>query len=1414
MIRSLLRLFPCLVVAVCVAVVATPALAVSPPSYITQWGVLGSGPGQFNSPAGVAVDHAGFVYVADTNNNRIEKFTTAGAYVGQWGTTGTGNGQFSGPFGLTVWNGRVYVVDTGNQRVQVFTTNGVYLFQWGTPGLGNGQFGQPLCVAVDSTAKVYVTDYTQNRVQKFTSSGGYLSQWGSYGTGGGQFNGMAGISADAMGDIYIVDSGNNIVQVFDVTGFFTSQIGGGGPWPITLNYPLGVTTDGIYPYVADTQDHRIVLSTVGGYPQTAWGVLGAGPGQFNGPHSVAYDAGFIYVADTEQHRIQKFGVAPVEECTNCVAPSDLCCEAMPEIGGPWTNILVGTRQPVNYFTPPHSVTIFNLGATPVPAEDTDWASMTRYNGPGGSWNGDSLGTVFGLTLDEYGNIFVCHTSTYSVDLLGQVFGGGAGAIYRLDGVTGAIKTFCKLPNFADPSVTPGEDMPGLGNITYDCNHKQFFVTNIEDGKIYRIKPVGVNGPTGTVVETFDPLVPDNGLPGWAPIGERLWGVQWHGDRVYYSVWAQDGSEGVGPNEIRSVGLTPLGAFNPGSDKHELNVPPLPGRPYSNPIADISFNAIGKMLLGERSAYSKTGVGAHDSSVLEFACAGGCWVPANKYAIGAYNAKENAAGGVDYDNHAFSGPASPIGRVWASGDALHLNTPYLDSIYGYQGMRPNLAIGSNINSLLIDSDGYTLQGDKTSHGDVEVPGCPPVTLGSICGLKFRDLNHNGVKDPGETGIAGWLFQITGPLGTNTVVTDANGNYCFNELPAGTYTITEIPVSPWIQTAPPGGSYTVNLAAGQTVTGQDFGNYACNSTGGCIQAPPNMVAWWPFGDGTTTAADVTHLSPPRNVAQLLGAASQSAQGEVGHAVLIGSDFDEARVPNATQLATTFGTGSFAIDAWLNPDPGVGGQRMIIEKRKLISSSPYRTVGWALYLNGLQCYLEIGNGSSTQVVPGPSLAPGTWSHVAVSVDRGPQGGQWYLNGASSTAGAFAPLAGSVSCTADIYMGQSSPAFGAAASFRGRIDEVELFASPVAALPVLPAVSVAGIVNAGPYGKCPEYVLMPSVTTICKTATSVQVCFSVCNGTAIAQSYHWTMAGLPVGPGCSTAGPLVFTPSSGTLTVPPGTCSVPVCVTIPRPVGLTTQNATSCYAVSIFNDATGACTTKNGTIRADYSCWCITPPPGPISVAARVAVGTPISIGIGHPCPPVASPYRISAVALNTDHPDPLAASLNGLPPGEPVLGTLTLQPGGLDPQVTVNVSYPNGYDAAAPYEIVLEADLDGDGVMERVGGTTVVSNYDATQAAGVSPTVLPLADVQMLLAPNPFSGGMGVSFTLSHADDVQVGVYDLGGRMVRALQRGTLAAGSHRFDWNGRDEQGRRVSAGVYFVRLEVTGRHMESKLVKLQ
>ncbi len=1111
-------------------------------------------------------------------------------------------------------------------------------------------------------------------------------------------------------------------------------------------------------------------------------------------------------------------VALADTCTDCIAVADTCCEKAPNIqdpaGTPMSNhVLVATREAAPYY--PFCVTIFDL-SSPLPSgpEDTDWTAMTRYNGPGGSWNADSLGTVFGLTLDDKGNIYVCHTSCYGADLLGQVFGGGAGAVYRIDGTTGAINTFVKLPNFPDGSITPPENMPGLGNISFDCRHQQFFVTDMEDGRIYRIKP---SGNVGVVVQTFDPMGPDNGLPGFAPLGERLWAVQVHGDRVYYSVWAEDqlNQSATAMNSIRSVGLDAVGAIVPTSDKHEMYLPPMVNclyctTSYSNPVSDISFAADGRMLLGERDMYGATSTGAHDSRVLEYQCVNFCWQRTNVFAVGDYGYKQNSAGGVDYDRYPYVAGGA-IGRVWATGDAIHFGSPYTDYIYGLQGFRPTG--GSNLNSMLIDFDGFTASTDKTYLGDVEAPGCPAVLTSSVCGTKYMDLNHNGVHDAGEPGLAGWTIVLTGPGGTFTVTTDAAGNYCFNDVSPGTYTVTEVNQVAWVQTAPAGGVWNINVVQGASNTGIDFGNYPCNNQASCVNIPTGMGAWWPFNEtaGSTTLSDVTHLSPPRNVAQTFGSSATTINGEVGNRLCFTQDLDYAKVLNANQVGINFAAGSFAVDAWLKLLPGVGGTRVIAEKRLLLSGSPYKTRGWAVYLNGSQLFLEIGNGVTTQVVPGPSVPASVWTHFAVSVDRTTASGTWYLNGAVQSAYTFAPITGSLYCNADLWMGKGSPSF-ASSVFGGCIDELELFTT------ALSATNVANLYSAGAAGKCPEYLSMPSTFSICKNQNSVNVCFTICNTTATAQSYHWSIAPWPAGPGCSVAGPTSFSPNSGSVTVPAGGCSGPICVTIPRPAGLTAQNLTSCFGITWMNDATGVCHISKGTIRADYSCYCIgANQTGVVTVPARLAagiVGVPIDIGVGHPCDPVARlSYQLSAVFTDPNQDDPLEVSLNGLPPGEPVIGTLDLAPG-QDGTITVAVAYPKGYDPAGRYEIVLDADTDGDGTMERVCGTDVQVSYDSTETTAVPSGPRPMDSLRLAASPNPFSGGSTIGFTLAAPDHVELGVYDVNGRLVRALERGPLQAGIHAVTWDGLDSQGRHAPAGVYFVRLRSQRLDLDTKVVKMR
>src|SRR5438046_2987476 len=79
------------------ALLATPGPAQAEGGYVyvSQWGSLGSGNGQFYYPAAVAMDVAGNVYVADGWNHRVQKFTNTGAYLTQWGSYGTGDAQFN-----------------------------------------------------------------------------------------------------------------------------------------------------------------------------------------------------------------------------------------------------------------------------------------------------------------------------------------------------------------------------------------------------------------------------------------------------------------------------------------------------------------------------------------------------------------------------------------------------------------------------------------------------------------------------------------------------------------------------------------------------------------------------------------------------------------------------------------------------------------------------------------------------------------------------------------------------------------------------------------------------------------------------------------------------------------------------------------------------------------------------------------------------------------------------------------------------------------------------------------------------------------------------------------------------------------------------------------------------------------------
>ena len=428
-----------------------------------QIGVKGSADGtgtnaSFNLPTGIAVDANGNLYVADEFNDTIRKITPAGTnwvvstLAGQVTNAGLidamgTNAEFATPAAVAVDGaGNVYVADTADDAIRQITPAGLVSTIAGQPhhpgstdGTNNAaQFYMPFGITVDAATNLYVTDGINETVRKLvpvgtnwvvsTIAGQVLVSGSNDGMGtNAQFSGPAGIAVSGGSTLYVADDNNNTIRKLTLTGTnwtVSTFVGLAGVYGdadgatnnARFHSPIGVTVDGAgNVYVADANNDEIRKITTGGVVSTFAGISTGstdGPGTnalFWSTSAVALDArNNVYVADYYNCTIRKIA-------TNGIVST---------IAGLAGNIgsADGTNNAASFYYPSdialdsggslYVADAYNSTIRRITPVGTNWVTSTIAGQAGiyGIVNGVGTNAVFyvpaGIAVDANTNVFV------------------------------------------------------------------------------------------------------------------------------------------------------------------------------------------------------------------------------------------------------------------------------------------------------------------------------------------------------------------------------------------------------------------------------------------------------------------------------------------------------------------------------------------------------------------------------------------------------------------------------------------------------------------------------------------------------------------------------------------------------------------------------------------------------------------------------------------------------------------------------------------------------------------------------------------------------------------------------------------------------------------------------------------------
>ncbi|MBX9602908.1 MAG: hypothetical protein K2X35_18030 [Bryobacteraceae bacterium] len=408
------------------------------------------------TPRGIAVDAAGIVYISDTENNRVRKFSPGGLI-----TTAAGVNAFlyhgelactyrsiirdpplSCPVGVALdAEGNLYVADTGNSRIRKISPLGVVSniagsgdprSYWGDGGRAeDAALYYPSGVAVDASANLYIADTGNSRVRKVSPEGVITTVAGNgtsgYSGDGGpaidaQLRGPGGVAVDAFGNLYIADTADHRIRKVSPSGIITTIAGNGvtghgfGPWsdggPATsanLAGPRGVAVDpNGNVYIADTSHLSIRKVSTSGIITTVAGAglfAGCQSGGFLLPTAVAVDTSSqLYIAD--QCGIRK------------LSPDGVVVSVAPNDNENYN------RSPALAVDTEGNIFILGVQIRRVARDGTistvGGNGTPGYSGDGGPASAASFNNPLGIAVNAAGEIYVADANNHVIRMLRAV----------------------------------------------------------------------------------------------------------------------------------------------------------------------------------------------------------------------------------------------------------------------------------------------------------------------------------------------------------------------------------------------------------------------------------------------------------------------------------------------------------------------------------------------------------------------------------------------------------------------------------------------------------------------------------------------------------------------------------------------------------------------------------------------------------------------------------------------------------------------------------------------------------------------------------------------------------------------------------------------------------------------------------